>query len=69
MLEARRIFDEELSWGREAMAAASVGLWAISYDTRTERTAMFTNEAMRRLLGVPEAVSYTHLDVYKRQLR
>lgn len=56
MLEARRIFDEELSWGREAMAAASVGLWAISYDTRTERTAMFTNEGMRRLLGVPEGL-------------
>ncbi len=57
MLEARRIFDEDLSWGRDAMAAASVGLWTISYDTRTERIAMFANEGMRSLLGAPEGLA------------
>ena len=56
MSEAWRIFDEDLAWGRDVMAAASVGLWTISYDTRTEKTALFVSEGMRNLLGMPEGL-------------
>ncbi|MFT4300393.1 MAG: ATP-binding protein [Desulfovibrio sp.] len=57
VLEAQQGFGEGLSWGQEAMAAASVGLWVLERDVASGQMRLLTNAVTRRLLGVPDDIS------------
>lgn len=57
VLEAQLGFGEGLSWGQEAMAAASVGLWVLEVDVASGQMRLLTNAVTRRLLGVSDGIS------------